>query len=161
VPFSRTGAAKAGRVFRYNPLWTFVTVPSEKRRAGVVWRMGEQMTPDGNAFPRGHRLCRKREYAAVFRTGRKAVCPAFIGYLLKPEQGVSKLGMAVSRKTGNAVVRNRIKRYIREFFRTHRTAFTAPAHLVVVARPAAARMNYGECAAMLRDMLRQGGVLDG
>ncbi len=67
--------------------------------------------------------------------------------------------MAVSRKVGSAVVRNRVKRCIREFYRTHRDRFRADVALVVVARPAAAELDCGACAEALRELLAQGEVL--
>jgi ribonuclease P protein component len=69
--------------------------------------------------------------------------------------------MAVSRKVGKAVVRNRIKRYIREIYRTHRAELPEDVHLVVVARPAAARLNYAQALQAIRQLLPQGTALRG
>jgi ribonuclease P protein component len=69
--------------------------------------------------------------------------------------------MAVSRKVGSAVVRNRIKRYIREFYRTNRRDFSLNADLVVVARPECTRLCYSESMAVLRRTLQRGGVMNG
>ena len=49
--------------------------------------------------------------------------------------GYCRLGMAVSRKVGGAVRRNRVKRRLRELFRQHRARLEPPMDLVINARP--------------------------
>ena len=61
----------------------------------------------------------------------------------------SRLGVTVSRKVGNAVVRNRIKRRIREWFRRDRSAIGPGLDLVVIARAGAARMTGPQTSAAL------------
>lgn len=87
--------------------------------------------------------------------------PGFTVYIEARANGESALGMAVSRKVGGAVARNRVKRLIREYFRTRRAGFQQPVALVVVARPEASAMNFTGCARALDQVLRRGGVLDG
>ena len=112
-------------------------------------------------FPPADRIRKKSEYAAVFSNSRKVADRYFVCYLSSQEQPGSKMGLAVSRKVGKAVTRNRVKRYLREFFRTHRSEMTTPCHFVVVARPAAAAVSYTECVRAMKRLLQRGGVLDG
>ena len=117
----------------------------------------EPVVPGLYAFPRDERLTRRQDYLRIYRHGQKRVGRAFIVYgLRQPEQG-RKFGFAVSRKTGKAVTRNRIKRYLREFYRTHRAQLPEDLHLVVVARPAAAAMRFDECREALSRLLTEGG----
>jgi ribonuclease P protein component len=111
------------------------------------------------SFTPADRIRKKSEYATVFSNSRKVVDRYFVCYLSTGEQSGSKIGLAVSRKVGKAVTRNRVKRYLREFYRSHRPYFTAPCHVVVVARPAAAGMSYVECTHAMKQLLRRGGVL--
>jgi ribonuclease P protein component len=113
-----------------------------------------------NTFPRSGRLTKSSEFSQVFKEGKKLVGRHFICYVASHEKAGSKLGFAVSRKIGGAVVRNRVKRYLREFFRTHRTAFQVPIHLVVVARPTSAKLSFRECTETMERLLRRGGVWD-
>lgn len=112
--------------------------------------------PGPYGFPRRERLTRKRDYEVVFRKGRKRVGPAFICYVARREGEGRKFGLAVSRKVGSAVVRNRVKRFLREFYRTHRAQLARDAQIVVVARPEAAALNFHQCTEAMRRLLKPG-----
>lgn len=117
--------------------------------------------PGQNKFPRRERLTRQSEYVDVYRNGEKRVGRVFICYAVRRQGQGRKLGIAVSRKIGKAVVRNRLKRYVREIYRTHRTLLAENAHIVLVARPAAADLDYAACEEAIRKLLREGGLLSG
>ena len=84
------------------------------------------------------RLRCPRAYQRVFEQGEKLVGSLFILYVLPTSKPYSRLGMAVSKRIGNAVVRNRIKRYLRETFRQHKAFLPSACDLVCVARREAA-----------------------
>lgn len=115
--------------------------------------------PGQYQFPRENRLTRKSDYQFVFQQGKKAVGRYFVCYMVRRPGKGHKLGTAVSRKVGCAVVRNRIKRYIREFYRTRRPQFDCEAYVVVVARPASAELDYRKCTSALAHLFARGGVL--
>lgn len=117
--------------------------------------------PGPQAFPRDERLTRKRDFEEAFRAGRKSVGSAFVCYVVRRESQGRKFGFAVSRKVGTAVVRNRVKRYLREFYRTHRAQIDEDTHIVVVARPAAAEIGFDACARAMRRLLGEVEVLHG
>jgi len=117
--------------------------------------------PGQNKFPRRERLTKQSEYLDVYRSGEKQVGRAFICYAVRRHGQGRKLGIAVSRKIGKAVVRNRLKRYVREVFRTHRSCLADDAHVVFVARPAAAALDYAACEDAIQALLRKGGLLSG
>lgn len=71
------------------------------------------------------------------------------------------MGCAVSRKVGGAVVRNRVKRYIREVYRKHRAQLPEDVHLVIVARPAGAGWSYARWEHAMRQFFLKGDLLDG
>jgi ribonuclease P protein component len=70
-------------------------------------------------FPKTLHLRRPSEFRAVydFRCGAS---DAWLGLSVKPNGGESRVGLSVSRKYGNAVRRNRLRRLYREAFRLHR-----------------------------------------
>lgn len=80
------------------------------------------------------RLRCPQAYQRVFTQGEKLVGSLFILYVLPTSEPYSRLGMAVSKRLGNAVVRNRIKRCLREMFRRHKAYLLAPCDVVCVAR---------------------------
>ena len=116
--------------------------------------------PGPERFPQRERLTRQRDYLFIYRHGRKRVGDAFICYVVRRTGQGRKMGSAVSRKVGSAVVRNRVKRYIREIYRKHRGLMPEDAHLVVVARPASAGLDYPACEARLCRLLQPGDATD-
>ncbi|HPO14585.1 MAG TPA: ribonuclease P protein component [Candidatus Hydrogenedentes bacterium] len=117
--------------------------------------------PGRYKFPRAARLTRKSEYEIVLKNGERVSGRAFVCYWIRREAQGCKLGMTVSRKVGNAVVRNRIKRHIREFFRTHHASFCCPVDLAVIARASSAGLSGRECGAELHTLLQRGGIMHG
>jgi ribonuclease P protein component len=115
--------------------------------------------PGQYAFTHANRLHKRAEYDQIFQRGAKVVGRHFVCYWVRRGESGSKLGVAVSRKVGKAVVRNRVKRYLREYFRTHRQTFASDVALVVVARRSCADLTFQESADALDLMLRQGGVV--
>lgn len=86
-------------------------------------------------FRRAHRLSKNSEFQDVFNARmRKSDGPLTL-YTRPSDLPHSRLGLSVSRRVGNAVKRNRLKRLIREAFRLNRHAFPAPYDMVVVLRP--------------------------
>lgn len=80
------------------------------------------------------RLTRSAEFDAVYRRGRSASSRHLVAYAFPNEADDARLGVAVSRKVGGAVVRNRLKRQLREAFAALPEA-PAGMDVVLVARP--------------------------
>ncbi len=82
-------------------------------------------------FPKTARIVRSGDFARVHRRGRRMNVHPLRVRALPRQGGRSRLGLAVSRRVGGAVVRNRWKRAIREAFRLHRHRLARPYDLVV------------------------------
>ena len=89
-------------------------------------------------FPWEERLHARRDFLRAYDHGDKLSTPSFVLYVVENGRPCHRLGLAVSRKLGGAVVRNRIRRRLREVFRTSKTLISPPCDLVVNARRAAA-----------------------
>lgn len=72
--------------------------------------------PDAS-FPKNRRLLKPSEFDAVFSARCSGADTMLVVYAWPNDRGQARLGMAVSRKVGNAVRRNRWKRLLREAFR--------------------------------------------
>ena len=112
-----------------------------------------------NAFPRCEHLTKRAQYLHVYEHGSKWVGRQFIFYLVREEGVERKFGVAVTRKVGNAVVRNRVKRYIREAYRHHRHRLDTGVLMVIVARPYAAKLTSTEAQEAVATLFELGGVL--
>ncbi|MDP8261687.1 MAG: ribonuclease P protein component [Candidatus Ancaeobacter aquaticus] len=71
-------------------------------------------------FRKHERLVKQKEFKDIITHGKKFATQHILYYIKKNELPYNRLGVSISRKTGNAVVRNRCKRRIRELFRTHK-----------------------------------------
>ena len=93
-------------------------------------------------FPKTARVRKRAEYLRIQRVGRRTIGPCFIVISALAGSGMSRVGITVSRRVGDAVTRNRIKRLVREFFRRHRRRIKPPQTVVVIGRSAAADATY-------------------
>ncbi len=101
------------------------------------------------------RLHCPRAFQRVFAQGEKLVGALFILYVLPTTESHSRLGMAVSKRLGNAVVRNRMKRCLREMFRLQKALLLVPCDVVCVARREAVGMPYIRYAQQFLTLLQR------
>ena len=88
------------------------------------------------SYPKKHRLLRRPDYLRVQRRGRRVKGKYLVAVRLPNDVGHTRFGLVVSRKVGNAVARNRVKRWLREIVR--RLDRHDPVDLVLIARSVSA-----------------------
>lgn len=98
------------------------------------------VTAARKGFPRAARLRKRSEFLRVQQRGKKLSAGPLVALALPSAGTPARLGLTVSSKVGNAVVRARVKRQLREAFRAQR-ASCPPVDLVVIARPEAAEAS--------------------
>lgn len=90
-------------------------------------------------------------FRRLYAKGKSAAGPTVAVYARPNRSQRSRLGLTVGTKVGNAVKRNRVRRRLREIYRTHEEEMKPGFDLVVVARTRAAFASYAE---LRRDLLR-------
>jgi ribonuclease P protein component len=105
------------------------------------------------SFSKKERLLNPGDFVKTNRSGRREQAPHFTVVYAENGQGISRLGITVSRKTGNAVVRNKVKRLVREFFRLHKGDLPQGHDILVAAKRGAGRLDYREVEEELSDFL--------
>ena len=96
------------------------------------------------------------DFARAKTRGQRCVCGCLIANVLpRPDGSGSRLGVVTSKKIGDAVVRSRARRLLRESFRLHQANFTRAVDLVLVARPSIAGRKFAEVEQDFLRLLRQ------
>jgi ribonuclease P protein component len=114
-----------------------------------------------NKVKKEYRVKKDKEFQAVFTKGASVANRQFVVYALKKEQQTHfRVGLppSVSKKIGNAVVRNQVKRYLREACQQHEASIAPNHDLVIIPRNPAAKMTAQEVADSLRHVLKRSGV---
>jgi ribonuclease P protein component len=106
-------------------------------------------------FRKEERLLLRPEYRRATAHGNRRTSAHFVVYLASNNIGRPRLGITASRKVGKAVVRNRVKRLIREYFRVSKHCLPPSRDVVVIARKADAEMRLQE---VMRELDRVIGV---
>lgn len=107
--------------------------------------MNDDATDSGFAFPKTRRLIRSADFLRVKTEGQTQRGSLMIlGLLEVPESDGFRAGFVTSKRVGGAVVRNRVRRRLREIVRLHQQAVRGGVWFVVIARAAAARASYAQ-----------------
>ena len=114
------------------------------------------MTPahaggERKTFPREARLVRRGEFDAVYRAGKRRSSSHFTVFFRANELLQSRFGFSIKKALGGAVVRNRIRRRLREVVRCHRLEIPAGWDIVIHPKSSVARAEF---AALTADLLR-------
>ncbi len=109
----------------------------------------------GQGFPKANRILKRPEFKQLGEVGRRVVGRHFIVVYGAREDPHSRIGITVTKKIGNAVTRNRLKRVCREFFRTHQEQLATAYDVHVIARNAAARAAQKELVSSLEKLFSQ------
>ena len=132
------------------------------RSAGPRAKATDGLTNDrGPHPPRLVMLSRPQEFAALQGAGTVRSHPLLTARFLRTDLETTRFGLATGRRLGGAVVRNRVRRRLREVLRAMEPSFQPGWDVLIIARPAIVEADHQVVVEALRRLLRRGGVLGG
>ena len=100
------------------------------------------------------RILKRSQYLEVMRKGKEFRTANFIVIFNPNNIGKNRLGITVSKKVGNSVKRNRVKRLIREFFRLNKFQIPCCHDIVFIAKKGSVDLNYSMVFEELKGFLK-------
>jgi ribonuclease P protein component len=106
-------------------------------------------------------LSRPQDFAAIQSSGTTRSHPLFVARFLQTSLETTRIGLSTGRRLGGAVVRNRVRRRLREALRVMAPSFQPGWDVLIIARPALVEADHDALVGALRRILSRGGVLGG
>ena len=106
-------------------------------------------------------LSSPQDFAAVQARGTSRSHPLLTTRFLRTDLEASRFGLSTGRRLGNAVIRNRVRRRLREALRVMAPSFQPGWDVLIIARPALVEADHDALVGGLRRQLTRGGVLGG
>ena len=88
-------------------------------------------------------LKKNTDFKKVYNSGKSKGNNYLVIYVVENGLGINRLGISVSKKVGNSVIRHRVKRLVKETYRLHENLFNSGLDIVVIGRMSAATADYG------------------
>ncbi|MCR5846984.1 MAG: ribonuclease P protein component [Lachnospiraceae bacterium] len=105
-------------------------------------------------------LKKNSDFEIVYKSGKSYANKYLVIYTLKNNTDENRLGISVSKKVGNSVVRHRIKRLIKESYRLHEKMFNSGLDIAVIARKGSDACDFASIESALLHLMKLNGTLD-
>ena len=99
-------------------------------------------------------LKNNEDFREIYRTGKSLANKYLIMYVKKNASDRNRLGISVSKKVGNSVIRHRVTRLVRESYRLSEDSFAQGFDIIVVARAGAKGRNYSDIESALLHLMK-------
>ncbi|RBP36693.1 ribonuclease P protein component [Garciella nitratireducens] len=100
-------------------------------------------------------LKKNQEFKKIYREGKSYVNGLLVIYYLPNQKNYNKLGLSVSKKVGNSVIRNRVKRRIRESYRLNEEKIKKGYDMVIISRVKANQADFQSIEKALIHLLKK------
>jgi ribonuclease P protein component len=104
-------------------------------------------------FTGEERITYPQDFRRVMKFGRRLQSKNLILFILQNENQFHRLGMVVKKEIGPATYRNRIKRYLREFFRLHKHQIAGSFDMILMVKKGCSIHHYRELEEELKGLL--------
>ena len=105
-------------------------------------------------------LRKNSDFQSVYKSGKSYANKYLVIYTSKNGTDRNRLGISVSKKVGNSVVRHRIKRLVKESYRLHEQMFNSGLDIAVIARQGSDACDYASIESALLHLMKLNGTLD-
>ena len=103
-------------------------------------------------FTKKERIAQPQDFRKVMRLGRRISSRSFTLFIKKNENAFNRLGIVVKKEIGPAAFRNRVKRYVREFFRLHKHKIKNSNDIILMVKKGCSLNRYQEAEEELREL---------
>lgn len=107
---------------------------------------------------REERLKKAKEFLKVKKEGKKYLTGSFLVYVLPNGLGRRRLGLSISGRVGTAARRNRIKRILKEFFRTNKDLFPESSDILISVKKTTAVKSFRDAESEITPLCKKWGV---
>ena len=104
-------------------------------------------------------LKKNADFQDVYKSGKSFANKYLVMYVKENDLGINRIGISVSKKVGNSVVRHRVKRLILESYRLHEDMFNSSLDMVIIARSTAKDKSYKEISSAVMHLGKLHGIL--
>jgi len=110
-------------------------------------------------FSRSERLRKSSDFDRVYSSGKRFTSSTLTVIFDASPVGATRVGLSVGRRIGKAVVRNRVKRLLREAFRLNKHRVKKGYDIILVARKGVEELNFRQVEALVMDLFGRGGLV--
>lgn len=104
-------------------------------------------------------LKKNTDFRKVYRKGRSKASGVLVLYVLPNGLGINRLGISVSKKVGNSVVRHHLTRLVREAYRLHEDSYHLGFDMVCILRTSAADASFHQIDSTLSYLMKYHGLI--
>ena len=106
-------------------------------------------------------LKKNADFQEVYKSGKSFANKYLVMYVKENDLGINRIGISVSKKVGNSVVRHRVKRLILESYRLQEDMFNSGLDMVIIARTTAKEKGYHDIESAVMHLGKLQGIIVG